>query len=45
MTATEISDKIFSGKGGRRGTVYPEKTTEKAIIMSGYGINSESETQ
>lgn len=45
MTGADISDKPFTGKRGRRGAGYHEKTTEKAIIMSGYGINSESETQ
>jgi phosphoribosylformylglycinamidine synthase len=45
MKAMNNSDKISSGWTGKNGASHPVKTDEKAIIMSGYGINSEMETQ
>jgi phosphoribosylformylglycinamidine synthase I len=37
--------KSDSGRAGGKEMPFPVKTDEKAIIMSGYGINSEMETQ
>ena len=45
MKTTGNSGKSASGKSGKYDTSNPAKTDEKAIIMSGYGINSEMETQ
>jgi phosphoribosylformylglycinamidine synthase I len=45
MKTTSNSEKRPSGRAGKNDTSHPAKTDEKAIIMSGYGINSEMETQ
>jgi phosphoribosylformylglycinamidine synthase I len=45
MKTTGNSGKSTSGRCGKNDTPIPAKTDEKAIIMSGYGINSEMETQ
>jgi len=45
MTITSrVTESLFE-RAGKNGTASPRKTGEKAIIMSGYGINSEMETQ
>jgi phosphoribosylformylglycinamidine synthase I len=45
MTPTGNVKMSPSGSIGRNDSSTPAKTDEKAIIMSGYGINSEMETQ
>ena len=45
MKTTNNSGKRTSRRAGKNDTSIPAKTDEKAIIMSGYGINSEMETQ
>ncbi|MDD1699279.1 MAG: phosphoribosylformylglycinamidine synthase subunit PurQ [Methanoregula sp.] len=45
MKTTIRSDKGPSGRTGKDDSSHPPQTDEKAIIMSGYGINSEMETQ
>jgi len=45
MKTTANSEKNASGQNGKNDTSNPVRTYEKAIIMSGYGINSEMETQ
>ena len=45
MKMTSNSEKSPSGRAGKNDISNPAKTDEKAIIMSGYGINSEMETQ
>jgi phosphoribosylformylglycinamidine synthase len=45
MKMIRYSEKSPSGQEGGKEVQYPVKTDEKAIIMSGYGINSEMETQ
>ena len=45
MKTMRKSEKGPSGRAGKDELSNPAKTDEKAIIMSGYGINSEMETQ
>ncbi len=45
MKTTISGRKNLSGRAGKNSPPYPLKTDAKAIIMSGYGINSEMETQ
>jgi phosphoribosylformylglycinamidine synthase len=45
MKTTNNSGKSTFRRAGKNDTPIPAKTDEKAIIMSGYGINSEMETQ
>jgi phosphoribosylformylglycinamidine synthase len=45
MKTPSNSEKSPAGQAGKNEMSYPAKTDEKAIIMSGYGINSEMETQ
>jgi phosphoribosylformylglycinamidine synthase len=45
MKSKHKSEKISLGRAGKYDPSNPAKTDEKAIIMSGYGINSEMETQ
>jgi phosphoribosylformylglycinamidine synthase I len=45
MKTTSTREKTPSGRSGKNDTTNPAKSNEKAIIMSGYGINSEMETQ
>ena len=45
MKIIRNSEESHPGQEGGKEVSYPEKTREKAIIMSGYGINSEMETQ
>ncbi|HUT37824.1 MAG TPA: phosphoribosylformylglycinamidine synthase subunit PurQ [Methanoregula sp.] len=45
MKTTSRLEKSLSGRAGKNDISNPAKTDEKAIIMSGYGINSEMETQ